>query len=64
LANADFSLAYTEIYLGLAAILRRFDLELFDTVRQRDVDTVRDCFVGMPSPQSKGVRIKILRRRN
>ena len=59
-----FSLAYAEIYLGVAAMLRRFDLELVDTVRQRDVDTVRDHFVGMPSPQSKGVRVKILRRRD
>ncbi|KAF4547082.1 Chitin synthase D-like protein [Elsinoe fawcettii] len=32
------NLAYCEIHLAAAAILRRFDMELFDTVRERDVD--------------------------
>ena len=59
-----YSLAYAEIYLGLAAMFRRFELELFDTLRKRDVDTVRDCFVGMPSPESKGVRLKVLGKRS
>ncbi len=62
-ANISYSLAYTEIHLGVAALLRRFDMELFDTVRERDVDTVRDCFVGMTSPESKGVRVRILGKR-
>ena len=57
------NLAYAEIYLGLAAVLRRFEFELGDVVRERDVDTVRDCFVGMPSPQSKGVRVRIVKER-
>ena len=58
------NLAYAEIYLGLAAVLRRFKLELDDDVlRERDVDTVRDCFVGMPSPRGKGVRIRVVGER-
>ena len=57
------SLAYAEIYLGLAAMLRRFNFALVDTVRERDIDTVRDCFVGKASPQSKGVRVKVLAKR-
>jgi hypothetical protein len=57
------SLSYAELYLGLAAVLRRFELELYDTVRERDVDTVRDCFVGMPTPEAKGVRVRVLGKR-
>lgn len=57
------SLSYAEMYLGLATMLRRFELELFDTVRERDVDVVRDCFVGMPMPEAKGVRVKVLGKR-
>ncbi|KAF2228164.1 putative cytochrome P450 [Elsinoe ampelina] len=57
------NLAYCEIYLAAAAILRRFDMELFDTVRERDVDVSRDCLVGMPGYASKGVRIRILGKR-
>lgn len=57
------NLSYAEMYLGIAAILRRFELELDDVVRERDIDTVRDCFVGMPSPQAKGVNVRVLRER-
>ncbi|PNS16982.1 Isotrichodermin C-15 hydroxylase [Sphaceloma murrayae] len=57
------NLAYCEMYLASAAILRRFDMELFDTVRERDIDVVRDCLVGMPGYASKGVRVRILGRR-
>ena len=57
------NLAYSELYLRLAAVFRRFELELVEVVRKRDVDTVRDCFVGMPSPEGKGVRVKIVRER-
>lgn len=34
------SLAYAEIYVTLATIFRRFDLELYETTRE-DVDAVR-----------------------
>lgn len=54
------NLAYAELYLGVAAMLRRFELALDDVVRERDIDTVRDCFVGMPSPKAKGVNIRVL----
>jgi len=58
-----YSLAHTEIHLGVAAMMRRFEMELYDTVRERDVDVVRDCFIGMPSPESKGVRVRVLSKR-
>jgi hypothetical protein len=55
------SLAYAELYLVLDTVFRRFDLELFDTIREGDVDHSRDYFVGRVLPKSKGVRVKVLR---
>ncbi|KAL4968152.1 cytochrome P450 [Aspergillus stella-maris] len=57
------NLAYAQMYLGMGVILRRFNLELYNVVKERDVDTVRDCFVGLESPESKGVRFKVLGKR-
>ncbi|KAL8697027.1 MAG: hypothetical protein Q9224_002504 [Gallowayella concinna] len=51
------SLAYTEVYLALAAIVRRFELELLDTERVKDVDSSRDCFTGEASIKSQGTRV-------
>ena len=48
--------AYSEIYLGLAAVFRRYEPEFVDVVRERNDDTVRDCFVGKPSPEGKDLR--------
>ena len=53
------NLAKAEIYFTLAALFRRFDLKLFDTVRSRDVDTARDFFVPYASKESKGVRVTV-----
>jgi hypothetical protein len=50
-----------ELYLILATIFRRFDLELHDTVRERDIDIARDSFLGEPSLGSKGLRVKLVR---
>ncbi len=58
------NLAHAEIYLTIAAVLRHFELELYDTVRERDVDVVRDCFVGMATKESKGVRVRLLSERS
>jgi hypothetical protein len=44
-------------------VLRRFELEMFDTIRERDIDSVRDYFVGLPTPGSKGLRVHVLRER-
>jgi hypothetical protein len=38
----------------------RFDLELFETYRERDVDYIRDCFIGEPDPASQGIRVKVI----
>lgn len=54
LAN-ERSLAYAELYLTVAHIFRRFELELFETDVD-DVRLVRDRFFGAPRDGSKGVR--------
>ena len=47
-----------ELYITIACVFSRFDLQLHDTIRARDIDSVRDCFVGEVSPESRGVRVK------
>lgn len=53
------NLAYAEMYITLATIVRRFDMELFETGME-DVKMVHDFFVAAPRLNSKGVRIKVI----
>jgi cytochrome P450 len=57
-ACLGINLAYAEIYLTLAAVFRRFDLELFETTRE-DVDIVHDFFSPSARLDSKGVRVLV-----
>ncbi|GAP88381.1 putative cytochrome P450 [Rosellinia necatrix] len=52
------NLAYAELYITFAALFRHGEFELYDTVRERDVDFTRDFFVGETSAAAKGVRIR------
>ena len=52
------NLAYAEIYITLAAVFRRFDLELYETTRE-DVDCVHDYYNPASRKGSKGVRIVV-----
>ena len=54
------NLAYAELYLTLAIIMSRFDLENFETTAENDIKIDRDFFVGIPKPTSKGVRAKVV----
>lgn len=56
------NLAWAELYLASANVFKRFDFELMDVVRERDINIVRDCFVGFPSTESKGVRVRVKER--
>ena len=56
------NVAYSEMYLGIATLVSRFDMELHDFDQKRDLDIVRDCFIGLPSRASKGVRVKVKAR--
>lgn len=59
LRRRDHSLAYAELYTAIATLFRRFDFELVDVVRERDIDAMRDCFIGEPSLESPGVRVTL-----
>lgn len=48
--------------LVLAEMVVRYDMSLYDTTRERDIDHARDLFLGRPDKSSKGVRVKIRRR--
>ncbi|RDW76745.1 cytochrome P450 [Aspergillus mulundensis] len=51
-------LAYAELYIGLASLIRRFDFELYETDRS-DVDLARDRFIPRAKAASKGVRVLV-----
>lgn len=48
------------MYITIATIVSRFDLELFETYRERDVDYIRDCFLGESDLASPGIRVKVI----
>jgi len=50
------NLANAEIYLTLATVFRRFNVELYETTA-RDAEVAHDFFVPHPHADSKGVRI-------
>lgn len=56
------NLAWAEMYLAVATVLRRFGdrMRLYEVDFERDIKTVRDGFDAMPSPDSKGLRVVIL----
>lgn len=56
------NLAYAELYLALANIFRKFELELYDVVRERDVDVSHDFFNPSPALESVGVRVRVVGR--
>ena len=47
-----------ELYVAIATIFRRFEIELYETTKA-DVDFVLDMVVPMPRRESKGVRAVI-----
>ncbi|RDA94541.1 hypothetical protein CP533_2745 [Ophiocordyceps camponoti-saundersi (nom. inval.)] len=51
-------LAYAELYLTIATIVRRFDLELFET-RREDIVHYREYTLGRPKKPSAGLRVKV-----
>ena len=57
---AGMNLAMAEIYLTLASVLRRFNMELVDCVRERDVDVTRDFINTSASAESKGMNVKVV----
>lgn len=50
-----------EIFISLAHLVMKFDLELYETTYEKDIRIERDIFVGAPSLESKGIRMKVAR---
>ncbi|KAI0139651.1 cytochrome P450 [Xylariaceae sp. FL1272] len=50
------NLAYSELYVTLAVLVTRFDMELYKTT-EKDVEVVRDKLFGYPLGPSQGVRV-------
>ena len=50
-------LGAAEVYMGIAGVMRRFGrgMRVVDTVRERDVEVVRDFFTPMTRGDSKGI---------
>ncbi|KAF2092800.1 cytochrome P450 [Rhizodiscina lignyota] len=57
------NLAIAELASMTAYLFRRFQVELYETIEERDVLTTRDCFIGMTDASSPGIRVKIVRER-
>ena len=51
------SLAKAELYIAIATIFRRYHMELYDTIRERDINIAYDGFLPQPSRGNKGVRV-------
>jgi cytochrome P450 len=58
-----YNFATTMMLMTLAGVFRRFELELVDTIYERDVKIVRDCFIGEVDPKTKGVKIRVVEER-
>jgi cytochrome P450 len=52
-------LAWAELYIALATVVRRCNLDIHDTLLE-DVGFVRDMFVPQPRAGSKGLRVMVL----
>lgn len=55
-----YSLAYAELYITLASLVRRFDMELFEKTLE-NVRTVREFAVGFPKEGDFSVRAKFIK---
>ena len=53
------SLSYAQLYIILAGLFRRVDMELFETTRERDIDIKGGGPLGEPMRKTKGIRIRL-----
>ena len=47
--------------MALARVLRSFEMEPYETTKERDIETTNDCFIGMTDLKSVGIRVKVLK---
>ncbi|KAN0093577.1 cytochrome P450 [Hyaloscypha variabilis] len=53
------NLAYAELYLTIARVSRKYELEFFETTIE-DIEMAHDFFAPVPRLDSKGVRIRVV----
>jgi hypothetical protein len=51
------------MYFALAKLIRRFEFELFDVAKERDIDHHRDWFLGEPRDDTMGVGMRVVREK-
>ncbi|KAI9719177.1 MAG: hypothetical protein M1828_006270 [Chrysothrix sp. TS-e1954] len=51
--------AKAELHIGIARMFRKFDFEIFDTIRERDIDHTWAHIAGEPNKWGKGLRFKV-----
>jgi len=51
--------AMASLATAFAVLFRRYDFELVDVIRERDVDHRRTGFMGEPAADSPGMRIRV-----
>lgn len=54
-----FSLSYAQLYTMLAGLFRRFNLSLFETTREMDIDVRGGGPLGEPSRRTQGIRVRV-----
>lgn len=58
-ACLGMNLALAELYMTLASVFRRFEMELWETTWERDIETKYDFITPSPSLESVGVRVMV-----
>ncbi|KAK6441795.1 hypothetical protein LTR95_001961 [Oleoguttula sp. CCFEE 5521] len=61
-ACVGMNLSQCELYLGVAALISKFDMTLEDFDYARDLKVTRDHFIGAPSVGAKEIRVKVVDR--
>lgn len=54
------NLATAELFIGIAMIFRKVEMELHDTSEEMDVLVSNDCFIGMADLKSEGIKVRVL----
>jgi hypothetical protein len=50
----------SELYFAIAMLWRSIELEVVDTLEERDVWTSNDCFIGMTDLKSEGIKVRVI----
>lgn len=54
------NLAWTELYMIIAKVFRRFNFDTREVSRERDIDAVKDEIMGVARADTKGIIVKVM----